>query len=143
MKDINEAMKSLKENEKELLWEMANIRPRVTGLKTLLYSTPKGKYNNYPYGSRIKVELTNKELFPIMLLNSGSIEPINKNGEYNKLKQQDKNIINNAIKYVEKWHDAFLAHWNPKIGDIQLSNVLKKVVTLSEAIKDAEENGLE
>lgn len=143
MKDINEAMKSLKENEKELLWEMTNIRPRVTGLKTLLYSTPKRKYNNYPHGSRIKVELTNKELFPIMLLNSGSIEPINKNGEYNKLKQQDKNIINNAIKYVEKWHDAFLAHWNAKIGDIQLSNVLKKVVTLSEAIKDAEENGLE
>ena len=73
MNNINKAMENLKEikNKEEILdesliWEMANIQPRTTGLKSRLYVTFDGKHINI-HGPRVKVITPNySKGFPII-----------------------------------------------------------------------------
>ena len=139
-------MKIEKEDEilnEELLWEMANIQPRVTGLKSQLYATFDGK-SLVSHGPRVKVRTTNyPKGFPIIIDRKlNKVYPLNKNGEYNKLNSKDKNSIDEALSYIEKHKEEFLVHWNALIGDGQLIRVLDGEMTLEDAIKDAKENGI-
>lgn len=132
------------EKDDNLLFEMANIQPRTTGLKCQLYATFDGN-NLCNHGPRVKVRTDNfQKGFPIIIdRKTNKVYPLNKHGEYDSLENNDKFFIDNALPYIIKHKEDFLAHWNALIGDEQLRKVLKGTVTLEEAIKDAEENGTE
>lgn len=143
MKDIvNETIKLL--NEEELLYEMANIQPRTTGLKSQLYATFDGEHL-CPHGPRVKVRTKNfSKGFPIIInRKTNTIYPLNKKGEYNKLEDDDKKAVDEALPYITKNKDVFLTHWNAEIGDEQLRKVLRGKFTLEQAKQDAIENGIE
>lgn len=147
MESINKAMKNLKgfknKLEEDLLYEMANIQPRTTGLKAQLYATFDGK-SLVSHGPRVKVRTADyPKGFPIIIDRKlNKVYPLNKNGEYDKL-GKDKVLIDEAIKYVENHKEEFIAHWNALIGDEQLRRVLRGDIILKDAIEDAKENGTE
>lgn len=132
----------LLENEK--LYEMANLQPRTTGLKYQLYATFNGAYEGFQNELRVKVKTINADRFSIIIdKDNDKVYPDDKGGKYKRLEQEDKDIVDEATKYVKKHIKDFKAHWDGKIGDEQLRKVLKGEFTLEKAIKDAEENGLE
>lgn len=142
MNDLNVAMKYLKDNE--LLYEMANIQPRTTGLNNQLYATFDGKHL-CNHGPRVKVRTNNfPKGFPIIINRKTNIVyPLNKNNEYDSLEKSDKIAIDKALDYIINHKEEFLAHWNALIGDEQLRKILKGDITLERAIQDAKENGTE
>ena len=139
---VDETVKLL--NEEELLYEMSNIQPRTTGLKSQLYATFDGEHL-CPHGPRVKVRTkTFPKGFPIIInRKTNKVYPLNKNGEYSKLQDDDRKVVDEALPYIIKNKDIFLTHWNAVIGDEQLRKVLKGEFTLEQAKQDAKENGVE
>ena len=142
MENIYKAMSNLKEND--LLFEMANIQPRTTGLKNQLYASFDGKHL-YSHGPRIKVRTPNYSRgFPIIIdRRLNKVYPLNDKGEYDNLQKEDKDPVNEALPYIEKHIKEFITHWDGIIGDEQLRKTLKGEITLKDAIQDAKKNGIE
>ena len=141
-KVTKETMRMIIEEEKEQLFEMANLQPRTTGLKTVLYSTFDDDEESYQHSSpRVKIKTINAGRFPILL--EPSVEPLNNNGEYDRLKNEDLKIVDEAVEYVKENKESFLSHWYGRIGDEQLRKVLTGIMSLKEAEEDAMQNGVE
>lgn len=142
MNDINQAMMKLKEDD--LLFEMANIQPRTTGLSNQLYSSFDGK-TLYKHGHRVKVRTPKfPKGFPVIInRKTDKVYPLNDEGQFDILKPDEKKPISEAVPYIEKYKKEFLAHWDALIGDEQLKKVLRGEYTLEQAIQDAKENGPE
>ena len=128
--------------DSEKLYEMANLQPRTTGLNYQLYATFNGEEEGLQHGLRVKVKTKNAGRFPIVIDNN-TVYPFNKDGIYDRLEQEDVDIVDAAVEYIKKHIPEFKAHWDGKIGDEQLRRVLKRDISLIDAIKDAEDNGLE
>ena len=130
-------IKIIDENEdeilnKELLWEMANITPRVTGLPSMIQSLAKGK-DRVSHAARVKVMTPNFGYVPIQIDPEVKLPNSMKHKDFQK---QDNECINSAIKYIEKYKDVFLAHWNDEIEDDQLHDILKGKLSLEQAKQD-------
>ena len=102
--------------------EMAiNLQPKHTGLSAVLWATYNGASEGYPHGARVKIELTSgrkKERVPILL------RPEVKEAVVKKRPHNDEMIIREAIKYISHHRQVFLDHWDGKIDDIEIANIL-------------------
>lgn len=133
MKDLVEIAKQLILRERiDALYEMANIHPKESHIRASLYSTYNGKNTYKMQGPRVKVQLKNKQWFPVLL---DPVEPFNKHKKYDRLKSEDKSLVDEAIRYIKKYEQVFLAHWNGQIRDSQLHLILAGDLTLENALK--------
>lgn len=106
-------------HEQQELFEMANIQPWESGLKSEINVLFNGKKTS-GHQARVKVLLSdNATWFPVPVFK----EP-NKR-LYNKLKQDDKLRVDEVIKYVTKHGELFQQHWNGDITDYELFTALK------------------
>ena len=134
MKNVaDETVKLL--NEEELLYEMSNISEKESGLKTKLHIIQNGANRGYQHWARVKVDLDNGEGFPIKFNNKGEIEPINKDGQYNKLSKNNKDIVNNACKYIQENIEILNAYWEGKFEEEDLHDILRGYKKLEDIIK--------
>lgn len=133
MNNINklesETIKLIINNRK--LYEMANIHPEVTGIKAMLYSTFDGAHK-YKHGPRVKVETKNYGLVPVLLPNV----TISKRYMSKDIKNEDKKLLQDAIRYIKDNVNVFLAHWNGQIRDDQLQLILTGKDTLENILKE-------
>ena len=119
--DLFEELQKIHESEE--LFEMANIHPDESGIQSMLYATFDGAHEPHiPHWARVKVRTKNKGLFPILL--DPIVQPLNKNGEYDSLKAEDKELVDEAIEYIKKYRNVFLDHWNGKLKDYELHDIL-------------------
>ena len=135
---VNEQMNPVLENEEvddiwdapidesftedsEYIFEMANIHPNDTGLKTSLHAMYNGKAENLPHGPRVKVVTMQHGRVPIQL------KPEVKLAVEKNLIKEDADIIKMAISYISSNLQMFLDHWDGKITDKELLNKLPKV----------------
>lgn len=131
MKNLEEETIKLLLNEaNEILFEMANIHPEETGIKAMLYSTFNGK-SKFKHGPRVKIETKNYGLISILLPDLS----LDKKYNLKTMQNEDRKIINQAIKYLKGKENIFLAHWNGQIRDDQLHDILKNRITLEDIIK--------
>ena len=133
---INELIKYV--NRKNL-FEMANIRTKITGIKPMLYATFDGEHrDDIPHWARVKVELSKKKNKKIdfHFVTLEPVEAYNKHGEYTNLNQTDKKLVDEAVEYLKKHKDVFLAHWKGLIFDDQLYDILLGKISLQEAIDE-------
>lgn len=108
MSDLKiELVSRLMEEDKEPLFEMANLTPKRTGLKVVIWSEQQGFTRNKPDNEkRFKIDGNDFSLSlslekePKILAQSG------------KIKQSDKLAIKEAIDYVVRNLDLFLKHYN-------------------------------
>lgn len=136
MTDLVEITKQLILRERvDALYGMANIHPKESHIRATLYSTYNGKDTYKMHGPRVKVELRDKSWFPILL---NPVEPYNKYKKYDKLKSEDKSLVDEALEYIKKYEDVFLAHWNEEIIDYQLHLILDSKLSLEDALKENE-----
>lgn len=149
MNTINEAMKNLNKSKledeilnEELLWEMANIHPIESGLPSELQSLAKGK-DRVSHAARVKVMTPNFGWVSIQ------IEPevkLPSSMQHKDFQKEDLKNINAAIKYIKKYKEVFLAHWNGEIEDSELHDVLRGIKTLEQAKQELknykEKNGI-
>lgn len=119
----------------DALYEMANIHPKESHIRATLYSTYNGKDTYKMHGPRVKVELTDKSRFPVLL---NPVEPYNKHKKYDKLKSEDKSLVDEALEYIKKYEYVFLAHCNGEIIDYQLHLILDSKLSLEDALKENE-----
>lgn len=111
-------------SDPELLFEMSTISTQESGLKTKLNVMQNNEDRRYKHWCRVKVVLpSNKVLFPI-LVNDKEIKPLNKNGEYSNLSSNDKQIVNDAIKYIKNNLDLILHYWNGDFEEFELHDIL-------------------
>lgn len=117
-------------NNENQLFEMANIHPEESGIKPMLYSTFNGK-NKFKHGPRVKVETINLGLVSILL------PDITLDKKYNikTIENEDKRLINEAIKYIKKNLNVFMNHWNGQIRDDELHDILRGKDTLEDVLK--------
>ena len=114
---------------------MANIRTKISGIKPMLYATFDGEHrDDIPHWARVKVELTNKNSFHFITLEP--VEIYNKHGEFDNLKMEDQKLVKEALPYIRKYKNVFLAHWRGQIFDDQLYDILTGKITLKDAINE-------
>lgn len=122
---INNTIKYiLEEDSNEPLFEMANLSPKSTNLKVVIWSEQQGfKRNKKDKTPRFKIEGREYELSysleekPKLLAKSG------------KIKQSDKKDIKQALDYVIRNLDIFLKHYNStpfEFDDDDLKDELRK-----------------
>lgn len=107
--------------ENEYLFEMANVHPNVSGLKTSLHALGNGAAMGLPHGPRVKVTTNQHGMVPIQL------RPEVKLAVTKSLRKEDTDIINVAISYISSNLQLFLDHWDGKIDDKELLNSLPKI----------------
>ena len=118
--------------ELQKLEEMSSILTKESHLKTklnILYNGAK----QYPHWARVKIMFNDKEGFPI-LLNEKGIKPLNSDGQYNKLTQYQKNLVKEAILYIEDHKDIILAYWNGLFEEDILHDILQNKITLKDVL---------
>lgn len=126
----NKILNNLREQE---LYEMSNISTRESGLKTKLHIIQNGKSRGLQHWIRVKVELSDKTLFPIKV-NNKEVLPINTKGEFDRLDNTDKTIVNKAIEYVKKNKELIIAYWKGQFEEEDLHDILNGRITLQQAI---------
>ena len=104
----------------EFLFEMANIHPSDTGLKTSLHAMYNGKAEGLQHGPRVKVTTMKHGRLPIQLI------PEVKLAVEKSLKQEDKDIVTEATSYISSNLQLFLDHWDGKITDYELISRLRQ-----------------
>lgn len=121
-------------SDPELLFEMSTISTKESGLKTKLNVMQNSEDRRYKHWCIVKVVLpSNKLLFPI-LVNDKEIKPSNKNGEYSNLSNNDKQIVNDAIKYIKNNLDLILHYWNGDFEEFELHDILAGRNTLEDIL---------
>ena len=115
------------------LYEMSNISTRESGLKTKLHIIQNGESRGLQHWIRVKVELSDKTLFPIKV-NTKEVLPINTKGEFDRLDNTDKTIVNKAIEYVKKNKELIIAYWKGQFEEEDLHDILNGRITLQQAI---------
>lgn len=133
-KDFMEELKRLMVEEKELLFEMSNIDPAESGLKTKIHLLSNGANEGLPHWARVKVVLSNKVWFPIKVNDEGDVEPLTKDGAYSKLDSTDKKIVDDAIEYIKRNKDIIMAYWYGKFPEYILHDILRNRISLEDAI---------
>lgn len=105
----------------DFLLEMASVSSIYTGLPYDLWLDPAGRTrgNEHTYTPRLKVELEDGSMVPFLISDSPDIpDSVKKQGMVSF-----KNI--QAIKeYVKAYKDILLAHFNRKINDREVLNLL-------------------
>ena len=132
---INVLYEEYVKNNKELLYEMSTISEVESGLSTKINVMQNTDDRRYRHWCRVKVTLpSNKMLFPI-LVNSESVNPLNKNGEYDNLKSTDKRVVNDAIQFIKNNKELILSYWNNEFEEFELHDILRGKDTLENVLK--------
>jgi hypothetical protein len=105
----------------DYFFEMANISPEDSGLKTALHVWYGYASKKLPHGPRVKVTTINHGRLPIQLTPEVTLAVTK------KLKKEDQVIVDTAIVYVASNVKLFLDHWNGDITDKELLTSLPKV----------------
>lgn len=135
-KIINETKRMILEEELEKLYEMSNIDPSESGLKTKLHLMPNGASSGMKHWARVKVVLSDKSLFPIKVNDNGDVEPVNKDGAYDRLDSTDKRLVDDAAEYTRINKDIIMAYWYGKFPEYILHDILRGRITLEDALKE-------
>lgn len=72
------------------------------------------------------METKNYGMVPVLLPDV----KVSKRYQSSDIKNEDKKLIQEAIKYIKKYSDVFLAHWNGQIRDDELQEILTGKNTL-------------
>lgn len=131
---LEEATIQMLSEQKQLLYEMSSITTRESGLKTKLNLIQNGANRGYQHWARVKVTLSNKQLFPIEVNENGEVKPLDKDGVYTKLDKTDKDIVNDAIPYIKEHIDIIMAYWKGLFEEDDLHDILNNRITLQDAI---------
>lgn len=124
----------LEENDKDNLFEMSSLSSRETGLKTQLIVMQKDDNNRWKHWVRVKVKLNSSGYFPILI--DPKVEPLNDKGEYNKLKSEDKLIVDQAVKYLKGIKNVIMAYWECKFDEYTLHEIINGKISLKDALKN-------
>ena len=129
MKNINEAMKNLKDiriiEDNEIIMEMANLTSRRTGLPAVtIWSDQSGINRNKPDNdARVKITGLDYEV-SVSIEKKPRILARTKN-----IKQSEMNNIKAAMEYIGRNYDLFLKHYESSediYDDDDLKNDLRK-----------------
>ena len=77
-------------------------------------------------GPRVKVQTKNYGMVPVLLPEV----KVSKKYQSSDIKNEDKKLIQEAMQYIKKYSNVFLAHWNGQIRDDQLQLILTGKDTL-------------
>ena len=124
----------IEDKDKDSLFEMSSLSSRETGLKTQLNVMKKDDNNRWKHWVRVKVKLNNGNYFPILI--DPKVEPLNEKGEYNKLKSEDKIIVDQAVKYLKSIKDVIMAYWECKFDEYTLHEIINGKVKLQDVLKN-------
>ena len=107
-------------NQVEPILAMANLDPKHTKLRSTLYARFNGKVfetdHNDPH---IHVEVPNsKKGVPILI--GPKSEILLKPNRRGRLQKEDYKLIEEAIAYVESYHEIFMQHWLGELTDYEL-----------------------
>ena len=72
------------------------------------------------------METKNYGLVPVLLPDV----KVSKRYQSSDIKNEDKKLIQEAMKYIKKYNNVFLAHWNGQIRDDELQEILTGKNTL-------------
>lgn len=123
----------LEQSDKDCLFEMSSLSSRETGLKTQLNVMQKDDNNRWKHWVRVKVKLNSSGYFPILI--DPKVEPLNSKGEYDKLKTEDKLIVDDAVKYLKSVKDVIMAYWDCKFDEYTLHKIINGEVKLKDVLK--------
>lgn len=115
---------SLYENIENNLIEMANLSPKRTGLKVVIWSEQNGDKRNKPDGEpRFKIMGKDYEISYSLEENPREL------ARSGKIKQSDRKDIQDAIEYVVRNLDLFIKHFTTsafEFDDDDLKEKLRK-----------------
>jgi len=118
--------KVLTKLQEDQLWEMANFRPKSTGLSVNIYiSTGEVEGKKMKHGPRIKVSRTYSEnftpfdSFSITISSNPSIE-----GDIGEIKQKDMKKI---FSFIKQNKETLLAYWDGDLDTADLIYSIEKV----------------
>lgn len=103
---------------------MANLSPKRTGLKVIIWSEQYGINRNTPHDEN-RIKITGND-YDISISLEKHPRILDKSG---KIKQSDKKDIKNAIDYISRNLDLFLKHYNStpyEYDDDDLKDDLRK-----------------
>lgn len=124
-----QSVESLRKLNEDLLFEMATIQPRVSGLPYELWLDPSGKDRNNEHTNtpRLKVEVDGK--FIPMLIDDNPDIP-------NSVRKQgvsDFPHMSAVKKYILAYKDVLLAHFYRKINDTEALSLLHTIKNAANA----------
>jgi hypothetical protein len=110
------------ETEEQILWEMARIKPSVSGLPFKIYASAEPTVeHNLP---RLKVFIDN-QFYPMAI----STSPYWLTDNIPKIHRKQ---LHNLNKFVKGNVDILLKYWNDEIEEQELYNTLKHIDDLNE-----------
>lgn len=124
MKDVVEETKNLILEENEPLFEMANLTPKRTGLKVVIWSEQQG-YTRNKKDSEPRFKIDGGDFSLSFSLEKNPRE-LARSG---KIKQSDEKSIKEAVEYVSRNIDLFLKHYNStpfEFDDDDLKDALRE-----------------
>ena len=106
----------------DLIWEMATIRQRKSGLPYKIWLDPMGvtRGNEHTFSPRLKVEVDGK-LIPVEISDNPKIPDIVKSTGV-----KEPRWFNLVYKYIKKYKDVLLAHFYGEIEDDEVLNFIGK-----------------
>lgn len=126
---ISERIFSISEIDRmneDLLWEMATIIPKESGIPYKIWLDPMGvtRGNEHTFSPRCKVEVDGK-FIPVEISDNPKIP-----NSVRRLMDEEPRNFNLVYEYIKAYKDIFLAHYYGKISD---KDVLSYVGTEGEA----------
>lgn len=85
---------------------------------------------------KVKVQLRNTETF---ILLEPNVRPSNIE-QYNKLEPENKDIVDNAIKYIKTNIDIVLRYWNGEFEEYELHKLLNSQNYIYQAKEELDES---
>lgn len=119
-------------DEHDTLYEMANFGPNTTGESFTLWIDEAGKLRNTKHNlPRFKPESNGVQLD--IVIEDGIVRFDNET----KPKLTKFKNANKALKFVEKFKEPLLMHWNKEIDTAQLGVIIRLVVKKKYTVEDA------
>ncbi len=120
-------------NGQESIYGMANLKPREIGESFELWIDELGSDRNVGHNNpRFKPKANGIQL-DIMLLRNGKAEIINADPR----KIQKFKYGNEAVRFIEKFSEPLIMHWNGDISSSELTAIIRLVVKKKYSINDA------
>lgn len=120
-------------NEQESIYGMANLKPREIGESFELWIDELGSDRNIGHNNpRFKPKANGIQL-DIILLRNGKAEIINADPR----KVQKFKYGKEAVRFIEKFSEPLIRHWNGEISSSELAAIIRLVVKKKYSINDA------
>lgn len=107
---------------------MSSLKPTDIDEKFEIWFDEEGKNRDVSYNlPRVKCKANDSEIV-IKINTDGSLEIHNPNGRYNS-KIKKFRYSKDALKFVEKFKEPILMHWNQEISTLQLFKIIDYAIT--------------